>query len=318
MSLPVTVYRWDDAGAPSLTGRTQADFIAIIKACLATGYGTKAAAGWTVAFEDAGTTQLVLRNDTVNGSGGFLHLYASGANAAGGTLLMVSAKNMTALGAYTDRGWISAIKSQSTQHTQWVIFATSKGFYFYLKTSANTTAVGSGSYEYFFFAGDFQSTLINDAGNFVIVKQLQNSDDITASSSVETIQSIAPNNSVCKIYDADGGNGSLTYYASKGLLYDLSTTVDGSAEDKGLQHYLQPWSLVTTSQFTPDRVGTPAVNSTKSPSLRGFLPGLMNSSFSGYGNKPWPAIETFNNAQHLGIGNGYNIQLWLNMETWYD
>lgn len=49
--MPVTVYRSTDASAPVLNG-TAGKGYALLKACLVTGYGAKAAAGWAEAFSD--------------------------------------------------------------------------------------------------------------------------------------------------------------------------------------------------------------------------------------------------------------------------
>lgn len=55
--VPVKVYRWDDAGAPALN-KTAGCVMRIFKACLDTGYGSKAGAGWSTAFDGVGTTVL--------------------------------------------------------------------------------------------------------------------------------------------------------------------------------------------------------------------------------------------------------------------
>lgn len=55
---PVKYYKWDDGQAPQLT---DADGVikTILKACLVTGYGDKAGAGWAARFED--DSRIVLR-----------------------------------------------------------------------------------------------------------------------------------------------------------------------------------------------------------------------------------------------------------------
>lgn len=47
MALPVTMYRWDDPGAPQLS-QTQGSAVDVIKKCLIDGYGTKEPAGWVI------------------------------------------------------------------------------------------------------------------------------------------------------------------------------------------------------------------------------------------------------------------------------
>lgn len=61
-------YRYTDAGAPALPANGNHDtiryFLSILKACLVDGYGAKAGAGWTVAYEDltADKERLALSN----------------------------------------------------------------------------------------------------------------------------------------------------------------------------------------------------------------------------------------------------------------
>lgn len=47
MAQAVTVYRWDDPGAPQLT-QTHGSAVDVLKKCLIDGYGTKSAAGWVL------------------------------------------------------------------------------------------------------------------------------------------------------------------------------------------------------------------------------------------------------------------------------
>jgi hypothetical protein len=56
--MPWTVYRYDDAGAPNLTGAA-GSLIAILDAVLVNGYGVKPAAGWAKAF--SGTNKAAYR-----------------------------------------------------------------------------------------------------------------------------------------------------------------------------------------------------------------------------------------------------------------
>ncbi|NCA91445.1 MAG: hypothetical protein EOM92_21845, partial [Gammaproteobacteria bacterium] len=74
--MPYTLYRWDDPGAPApLNGLSNANtLINVLDACLVTGYGAKAPAGWSKPFTAA--NQAAFRQGA--GSHGFyLHLDAS-------------------------------------------------------------------------------------------------------------------------------------------------------------------------------------------------------------------------------------------------
>lgn len=59
--MAVTIYRWDDASAPVLNG-TAGSLIALLDACLVTGYGAKPSSGWTKPY--TGTNLAVFRMPT--------------------------------------------------------------------------------------------------------------------------------------------------------------------------------------------------------------------------------------------------------------
>lgn len=80
-------YRSTDSGAPTLTGQV-GSLNALLKACLVgvsgVAYGSKAAAGWTVAYEDLGAHKLVLRNSlAAGGTGCYVRIDDSGSTAGG-------------------------------------------------------------------------------------------------------------------------------------------------------------------------------------------------------------------------------------------
>lgn len=68
--MTVTVYRSTDASAPQLNA-TDGSLLAVLNACLVNGYGAKPAAGWTKAFETAGS-RVIYRNNPTTGSGQYL------------------------------------------------------------------------------------------------------------------------------------------------------------------------------------------------------------------------------------------------------
>lgn len=82
MAAPI-VYKSTDASAPTLNGQ-KGSLITVLKACLVNGYGSKAAAGWTLATEDAGNYKAIFRNDSVNGSGRYFRIQDNGRIAADG------------------------------------------------------------------------------------------------------------------------------------------------------------------------------------------------------------------------------------------
>ncbi|MBW8067160.1 MAG: hypothetical protein GJU73_06915 [Ferrovum sp.] len=69
MTTTVNLYQSTDASAPILTG-TAGSLVALLDACLVNGYGTKAGAGWTIAY--TGTNQRVYKMSPTLGTGNSL------------------------------------------------------------------------------------------------------------------------------------------------------------------------------------------------------------------------------------------------------
>lgn len=75
--MAINVYQSDDVSAPILNA-TNGSLIAVLKACLVDGYGSKAGAGWSVALEDAPNNKIILRNNSVSGTGRYFRLQDDG------------------------------------------------------------------------------------------------------------------------------------------------------------------------------------------------------------------------------------------------
>ena len=72
MGAPI-IYKYDDTDAPVCDG-SRGSLIAMLKACLVDGYGSKIAAGWTMPFVNAEASVAAFRNDSVDGTGMFLRV----------------------------------------------------------------------------------------------------------------------------------------------------------------------------------------------------------------------------------------------------
>lgn len=75
--MTVNIYRSSDPGAPQLRGYTPGDVINLLNLCLVTGYGSKAAAGWTMPF----TSTNVAAFKQGDGNGMYLRVDDSSATA---------------------------------------------------------------------------------------------------------------------------------------------------------------------------------------------------------------------------------------------
>lgn len=149
-TVPVKMYKWDDVGAPELK-KTTNSLMSIFEACLVTGYGTKAGAGWTKPYEASGIkvfrpqigseTDFYLRMASDNGRQVDPKIYKNMTDANTGDLKL----NCTTPFKYA-RGDISG---------KWLLVASPRGVWFFCEqiyiSSPLELLSKSGS---FFFAGD--------------------------------------------------------------------------------------------------------------------------------------------------------------------
>lgn len=314
MSLPVTVYRWDDAGAPQLTNGKPSEIIAILKKCLVEGYGTKAGAGWSVAFENAAAFKIAFRNSTTEASGGFVQFWSvDGTDANSGNMRFRGAKSMTALDTFIDAQYQMQF-SISTVVDYWVLIATSAGFWFFSTNnlaSPSTSSISKGC----FWVGDFDAFTANDPGRFVNIMNGNSSDMASHSWSMSFDAAITGGTIICKIYDADGSGNFINYKLDP--RYNLGTLTT-TGVPTGDRVFFQPLIISTVANVDGnDRLGVINTNSIIQPYIRGVLPGLLHSPSTGYSDQPWPVIESINGQQHM-LMPGYRFgRTWINLETWY-
>lgn len=315
MGLPVTVYRWDDAGAPQLTNSKPSEIIAILKKCLVEGYGTKAGAGWSVAFEDAAAFKIAFRNSTTEASGGFVQFWSvAGTDTNSGEMRFRGAKSMTALDTFIDAQYQSQFKL-SLSIDYWVLIATSAGFWF-LSTNTIASPFSSSNEKAMFFVGDYDAFNTNDPGRFIIMMNGTGGDMTSSAWNYSFDVAIGPDTTLCKIYDTDGSANFINYKMDRRYYQGISGGVNGAPTMDRI--FLTP--LLVSAVSNPDandRLGVMNTNSIVQPFIRGKMPGLLNSPQTGYGDQAWPVIETINGQQHM-LTPGYRFgRNWINMETWY-
>lgn len=167
--MPVTVYRYDDVGAPQLQGQSVGSLIAILDACLVNGYGSKAPSGWTKSF--SGTNLAVYRQGA--GSGFYLRVDDS----AGTNQTLVTAfESMSDVNTGVNQfphpaqtsnlGQFIRLSNAATSALRpWVLVSDSKRFYLWVGyefASAGLLSASTGAQGLFFF-GDIVSFKQNDA-----------------------------------------------------------------------------------------------------------------------------------------------------------
>lgn len=319
MGLPVTVYRWDDAGAPQITDTTPKTWIDIFKACLVNGYGNKAPAGWTIPFEDLNANKVVFRNSTSDGSGGCIQFWSvSGGNSPSDVLVYKAAKSMPNLDTFVRPCFTEVWKGSSSQasYTQWMIIATSISFYAFALVG-NVTTVTKGSYS--IFVGDIDSFTPNDAGRF-IGGAAGISDRLSDSSISPNYQSLLYNetfNLLPKLYETDGG-GSFTISSGCTSVRSVSSVMSTTGDDD-LPVPLVLYDVMLYGSNAVDSVGNDSVVSQLQPLLRGKVVGVRESLFRGNMVRSFPHIRQINGVNHMLMPTMIGVipKYWLNIEEWY-
>ncbi|MCD1597859.1 hypothetical protein [Rheinheimera aquimaris] len=337
MAQPVTVYRWDDAGAPSLTNRTPLEVLTILKKCLVEGYGEKAPLGWTMPFEDAANYKAVFRNNPAVGSGSYVQARsANGTNNSNIAVSMTPAKFISDVDTLVQPG-LTRPFSLSSGFTAWVLIGTATGFYLLAGLPTSVCAGWASNLEQHIFVGDIDSLLPNDAGRFVVVSVPQSSGNLTGTSyagwntsfylfnAQGGASSIGTAN--CRLYDADNFDGYKDYVI--GVAFNASATSASSPPPSPLESkldlYMRPFLTLAGSSSTTiintsltDRFGNWANSSQVSPTLRGFLPGFIYELAPRYATQNWPVTELINDQEHWLLRNtaGLIAGFWLNMEEW--
>lgn len=155
-SVPVTVYKWDDVGAPALD-KTSGCVAAIIKACLVTGYASKVGAGWTLAREDLATKSWVFNVNTTLGDPLFLRLY----NDDGKTMKVQLAKDVVDANTVTNVvDCDSAFNYLGANTTgEWMVIASDRAVWFFAQVKNGVKPVNRSGV--FLFAGTVSGTSSN-------------------------------------------------------------------------------------------------------------------------------------------------------------
>lgn len=166
-------YRSTDSGAPVLSGAASS-LINLLDKCLVTGYGAKAAAGWTKPF--TGTNKAAFRNSTAAGGTGMYVRVLDDASLTGGernasvraylTMSDVDTGTIetpTAAQVATGSVWRKSNTIDSTARP-WILIADELTFYLCIDTGTLASEGGAGTYA----AGDFASLVPGDAYRFFI------------------------------------------------------------------------------------------------------------------------------------------------------
>lgn len=124
---PARLYSSSDSDAPQITNADGA-IKTILKACLVTGYGDRASAGWITLFDDG--NQMVLRLPDAVQAIGCPDLKVENGD---GKYRIVSQNNPTGLDDATEIASVPLLSRSSYLLPEWHLIATDIGFVFYYK-----------------------------------------------------------------------------------------------------------------------------------------------------------------------------------------
>lgn len=313
MGLPVTVYRYTDPGAPQITNGTPSEWINVLKKVLVEGYGSKAALGWTLEFENAGAFKVAFRNNVAEGgSGGYVQFWSSyGSNSANEPMKVKCALGMTALDTFIKAGPGRQIFNTGNMRG-WEIIGTSRGFYFTVLWTYPPIQMGistsSSGYHNCYFIGDIDSKIANDNNCFTLVDTINTTSDSYGSS-----QGIASSSNLYMyIYSVTGEAIGGPHVGLKSLFSFIDTSLDGNAEALGVDHNMFP------AHITTEIANNNANTSISLPYFRGFVPGLYYSSFAGYRNENWPKELVRDGITWVLLRAYVATRYWIKTGTWYD
>ena len=167
--MAVTVYRWDDPGAPVLSNPSAGSLIGVLDACLVDGYTGKTGAGWTKAF--SGTNLAAYRQ----GAGSMCYLRVDDGTGSF-KVKMRGYESMTDIDTGVNafptttqlaNGVYAAIGTSVTAANKpWIVLADNKRFYLWVGASSLTAAADistSTTWQGLFFFGDIISFKPGDA-----------------------------------------------------------------------------------------------------------------------------------------------------------
>ncbi|AQS40190.1 hypothetical protein Sps_05121 [Shewanella psychrophila] len=329
MPLPVTVYRWDDPGAPQLPNSQvkPSHYIDIIKKCLVDGYGAKASLGWTMPFVSPDGLKAVFRNSSAEASGSYVQIKCkTGADPVGGTVYLQTAPLLTDY----DPDWTAISCAGNTypfggnsRITKWCLIGTSAGFYLFAIYDTKLTMKMGTSGHIAFFCGDIDSFVPNDLNRFTLLSYGASGNQHTPSWSL-SLAFLSPVASIGFMHESNGtSNGKVMELLSQ-FITAPTTTVNGVPSE--FRVYSRPliaidgYSVSGTTGINADSEGTRIGDSSLHPAYRGQMAGFIQTQAPRYSDQLWPQTSMIGGQEHWLIHSGHNggCNYWVNMESWYD
>ncbi|WP_434340181.1 hypothetical protein [Motilimonas cestriensis] len=313
MPLPVTVYRWDDAGAPSAANSKPSEIINVLKKCLVEGYGDKQPLGWSVAFEDAAALKIAFKNNEADGgSGGHVQFWSKSDDASTQKMLYQGAATMPALDEFFMPGYRRAFVGPSGGNAEWALIGCGRAFYFFIGRPNMDMSSGT-YYNFSMFVGDLDGARVvgQDPACFVAFDGSAN--DSESTSYTNTFDYCVNNVQQCvKIYALDGSN-----YSENHWLFLPWSTPSGSREGEIAGAVFSPIPITLFDR--PVKIDN-RFDAAQFPPLRGFMPGLFQANQAGYSLSPWPTVREFGGHSYwlFRTSSHDSASSWLDLGGWYE
>ncbi|MCH4295565.1 hypothetical protein MJ923_14750 [Shewanella sp. 3B26] len=327
-ALPVIEYRWDDPGAPQLVNRTAAEWIDVFKKCLVDGYGTKPGAGWSVAFENEASKQVMFQTamNIPGHTGGFWKLWPKDGQETQNNATMLNRSGVLVTGL--DPNW-DTVPNASYQNAfygyyvnKWIILATPISFYIFTG-SDNRPYMFNATVEHpCFGVGALDSAYPNDASEHTLMVASLSSNEASGHWS-RCLGYISSGVNAVPLAETSGTQSKQWYrhrlpFDSFGASSSTNTPGTGCPNPVYGRHLL--YSAVAAYNSGTDSEGTLIKDSLLAPLFRGGFPGLRQMSTSGFSDQLWPQTRVINGQKHylLSNPNSGGCNLWVNAEEWYE
>ena len=320
MADAVTIYRWDDPGAPQFSSNmpNTIEYINVFKACLVDGYGTKAGAGWTVAEDLTADAKpsMAFRNA---GSGGVTRVFNDGTDSRWVTVQSYQEyvdKDNNGKASFSASG----VLGSNAGPVGWVLIASSKAFYFICTPDLNVNYWGtSSSRSFIFHCGDFYSVFPNDPCTFTQICGSGGNADISSSARTTVLPNVLTDDyrTSTNIYALDNTNTSKQYslLSALGVGQFKVGGVDAAPPQINVMSdvWLKLGATSTTSYYSAGTLNDPSF-----PMLRGRVAGLFISDQSGWRSDPFPVIKTIGGSDYLQMPcyGSSTSAVWVKLGEW--
>lgn len=312
--MTVVVYSSNDASAPSLSG-TANSLANLLNACLVTGYGSKAAAGW--AREFLGTNKAVFR--AASGNRMRLRVDDTGTQEA----RVVGYETMTDVDTGTNpfpttaqvSGGMYVRKSDTADATvrSWYMIATGILFHLFIDTgapSADPATAGTAARSSGMTFGEFNSFKAGDTYNTIIIAQVSTGTTVARQGALSASASFTaltghylPRNAAATVGSV-GCSKCNAMLAHHGDASTIGSSINSAAATPGYPDNVSGGMLITPLLIEEANGSSPAI--------RGLLPGIWSpvhaapanhfDTLSGSGGTAGKTFRLFNvgNAAALG------------------